>query len=80
MFTFSQNLRAKFKFFFSNEKKIDDKNENDLNSLNQSQDEIKEKPTLKKFESFDERKAQDILTQPREEVSKPKFFNILIKK
>lgn len=57
------------KLFLSCEKKIDEKSENDLNSSNQhAQEEVKEKPKLKKFESFDEKKAQDILTQPREEV------------
>lgn len=53
---------------FSCDKKIEEKNENDLNSSNQAQEEVKEKPKLKKFETFDEKKSQDILTQPREEV------------
>lgn len=58
------------RLFFS-EKKIDEKNENDLNSSNQVQEEVvKEKPKLKKFESFDERRTQDILSQPREEVNR----------
>lgn len=57
-----------FEYFFSCDKKIEEKNENDLNSSNQAQEEVKEKPKLKKFESFDEKKAQEILTQPREEV------------
>jgi hypothetical protein len=45
------------------------KNENDLNSSNHAQAEVKERAKLKKHESFDERKTQDILTQPREEAS-----------